>query len=333
MATPIAVRNYSSTALPTQISTNIDNQLTTTNIPVVSTVGYPPVPFTGCFERNTINQEFVLVTGVPDGFHFIVVRGYDGTPPSQHFAPATFEHCVGAIDYRESNWHNTDTTRDDHLQYVPANGSRPFTAPMLAPAVAANLTGTQGRYVGATIGAPTGTAHSYLVGDWASDFTNHCYWFCIVAGAPGTWTSTNVTPCARMYNNSQSIGGTNVWFQIGSMVQDHAIGGCTIASNAIKLPIGGVWQMSAWITYQNAQNPVAAGRYVCGIYRNGAMVREFNSTSSVTAYMNVGGSDTGSYAVNDLITLWGWQSSGANQASFAGSPYTFLAAQFVSPFS
>jgi hypothetical protein len=333
MATPIAVRNYSSTALPTQISTNIDNQLSTTNIPVQSTAGYPPAPFTGCFERNTPNQEFVLCTGIPDNNHFIVVRGYDGTPPSQHFAPATFEHTVGAIDYREANWHHTDTTRDDHLQYALTSGVRAFTGPTLAPGVGSNLTGTTGRYVGATTGAPTGTARTYLIGDWASDTSSRCFWFCTAGGAPGTWVSTLLTPCARIYNNSQTIGATNAWFQIASMVQDHALGGCTIVSNAIKLPITGIWRMSAWITYQNAQNPVAAGRYVCGIYRNGGLVREFNYTSSVTAYANVGGSDTGQYAANDLVTLYGWQSSGANQASFAGSPYTFLAAQLVSTFS
>jgi hypothetical protein len=332
MATPIAVRNYSSTTLPTQITTNIDNQLSTTNIPVVSTAGYPPTPFTGCFERNTPNQEFVLCTGIPDGYHFIVVRGYDGTPPVQHLAPATFEHCVGAIDYREANWHHTDTTRDDHLQYVPANGSRPFTAPMLAPGVAANLTGTSGRYVGTTHGAPTGTSVSYLVNDYASDPFNHCLWFCTAAGAPGTWTSTNVTPSARMYASAQTVIGASTWVQVVSMVQDHAIGGCTIASNAIKLPISGVWQMSAWITWQTSGNPAAAGRYVAGIFRNGGMVREFNQTTSVSAYVNVGGSDTGQYAANDLITLYGWQSTSL-EGTFAGSPYTFIAAQFVSPLS
>jgi hypothetical protein len=126
-ATPISVRNYSSTSLPTQITTTVDNQLTTTNIPVRATAGYPAAPFTGCFERNTPNQEFVLVTAVPDGNHFTVVRGYDSTPAVQHLAPATFEHCVGAVDYREANWHHTDATRDDHPQYLLTSGLRPST--------------------------------------------------------------------------------------------------------------------------------------------------------------------------------------------------------------
>jgi hypothetical protein len=333
MATPIAVRNYSSTALPTQISTNIDNQLTTTNIPVVSTSGYPPAPFTGCFERNTINQEFVLVTGVPDGFHFIVVRGYDGTPPVQHLAPATFEHCVGAIDYREANWHHTDTTRDDHLQYVPANGSRPFTAPMSAPGVASNLTGTSGRYVGVTHGAPTGTSVTYQVNDYASDPTNHCFWYCTTAGAPGTWTSSLVLPAARLFASAQTVIGVNAYAQVVSLAQDHAVGGCTTASNAIKLPISGIYRVSCAIMWQTSNNPAGAGRYVAAIFRNGAMVRQYNQYTYGSAFAHPGGSDTGQYAANDLITLYGWQGSSGVEGTYAGSPYTYIAVEFVSMLS
>ena len=124
MPTAIAARNFLNTSPPTNLSANIDNQLTTTSIPVNSTAGYPPVPFTGCLERNTSNQEFVLVTNVPDANHFTVVRGYDGTPAVAHLAPATFEHCTGAIDFREANQHHTDTSRDDHGQYMLASGVR-----------------------------------------------------------------------------------------------------------------------------------------------------------------------------------------------------------------
>lgn len=124
MPTAIAARNFLNTSPPTNLTANIDNQLTTTSIPVSSTAGYPTPPFTGCMERNTDNQEFVLVTNTPDGNHFTVVRGYDGTTPVQHLAPATFEHCTGAIDFREANEHHTDSSRDDHPQYMNSSGAR-----------------------------------------------------------------------------------------------------------------------------------------------------------------------------------------------------------------
>jgi hypothetical protein len=223
MATSISARNYSSTTLPTQITTNIDNQTTTNNIPVVSTAGYPPAPFTGCFERNTINQEFCLVTGIPDAYHFTVVRGYDGTPPVQHLAPATFEHCVGAIDYREANWHHTDNTRDDHLQYLLTNGSRPSTGPQAFPAgISTNILSVAGntpgsyvatRYVGGTAGPGPPGAGTYQVGDWALDTINS-RWLCVLAGTPGTWIPETGHVYARVYGPAASTDIVNTTINV-----------------------------------------------------------------------------------------------------------------------
>jgi hypothetical protein len=327
MPTPILVRNYSATSLPTSLTANIDNQLTTTNIPVVSTASFPAAPFTGCFERNTPNQEFVLVSAIPDPNHFTVVRAYDGTSPIAHNAPATFEHTVGAIDYRDANQHHTDTTRDDHLQYALTNGTRAFTGPTLAPAVGANLTATSGRFVGISNGAPT--TGTYLLNDYTADPTNRCMWFCLTAGSPGTWSSTRIKPCARIQATAQTILVPNTWGQITSMAQDHAVGGCTITANSIKLPISGVYRVSCAILYQSSNAPSSAGRYVASVYRNGGQVRQYDQTTSVAAYANPGGSDTGQYAANDVITLWGWQNSPDNAASYASGVYTALAVEFV----
>jgi hypothetical protein len=218
MATTFMARNYSSTSLPTQVSTNIDNQLTTTNIPVQSTAGFPPVPFTGCFERNTPNQEFVLTTGVPDGNHFTVVRGYDGTPPSQHLAPATFEHCVGAIDYREANQHHTNPALDDHIQYLRTDGSRPSTGLQAFPSgistniltVAGDTPGSyvSGRYVGGTAGPGPPGGGVYLVGDWVLDTVN-CRWQCVVAGSPGTWIPEPGHVFARLFGPAAGVDIVN----------------------------------------------------------------------------------------------------------------------------
>jgi hypothetical protein len=205
---PITVRNYSNTTPPTNLTANIDNALTTTNIPVASTAGYPVVPFTGCFERNTNNQEFVLCTNIVDANHFSVVRAYDGTPAVQHLAPATFEHCTGAIDFREANQHHTDITRDDHLQYVLANGSRAITGLQAFNAGISSTTlalaGNPGsniatRYVGGTgpTNGPPG-AGTFVAGDWVND-PSGCRWTCVLAGSPGTWVAEPGHVYARVY--------------------------------------------------------------------------------------------------------------------------------------
>jgi hypothetical protein len=328
MATPILARNYSNTTLPTQLTANIDNQLSTTNIPVASTASYPLAPFTGCFERNTPNQEFVLVTAIPDLNHFTVVRGYDGTPPSQHFAPATFEHAVGSIDYRDANWHHTDTSRDDHLQYALTNGTRAFTGPLTAPAYAASLTGASGRFIGMTNGPPA--AGAYLINDYAADPTNRCFWFCIAGGSPGTWSSSRLKPSARLQATAQTVLAANTWVQM-VLATDHAVGGCTIvAPSSIRVPVAGIYRTSCAILYQTSNNPAGAGRYVAAIYRNGAQVRQYNDTSiGGNAFTQPAGSDTGQYGAGDLITLWGWQNSSGLEGSFGSGVYTNLAVEFV----
>jgi hypothetical protein len=216
MPTGIAVRNFSNTAPVTNLTAPIDNALTTTNIPVTSTAGFPPVPFTGCMDRNTATQEFVLVSSVIDANHFLVIRGYDSTPAVAHNivpAPATFEHCTGAIDFREANQHHTDSTRDDHLQYANLSGVRPFigqqtfNAGINAQTLA--LSGFPGsniatRYVGGTGPTAQGPpgAGTFLVGDWIRDIVG-VVWTCVVAGSPGTW----IPECGRVMHSVKGPGG------------------------------------------------------------------------------------------------------------------------------
>jgi hypothetical protein len=62
-----------------------------------------------------------------------------------------------------------------------------FTGQVTAPELAANLTGTVGRYVGTLTAAPgSGT---YNTGDHGTDPTNLQMWICTAGGSPGSWTS------------------------------------------------------------------------------------------------------------------------------------------------
>lgn len=64
-----------------------------------------------------------------------------------------------------------------------------FTGEVDTQSVSANLTGTQGRFVGvlATAGSPT--SGTYAVGDVTVDSVGRT-WRCSVAGTPGTWLTT-----------------------------------------------------------------------------------------------------------------------------------------------
>lgn len=129
MAVPILARSFSNTATPTSLVVSMGSNDATATLQNVS--NWPNAPFTICAERNTINQEFMLVTGyVPSGIGqapsktptttnaVYVTRGYNGTAGISHQSAVTVEHCTGAIDYQEANAHHTDQTRDDHGQYL-----------------------------------------------------------------------------------------------------------------------------------------------------------------------------------------------------------------------
>ena len=94
----IIQRNFNDTALATTLTSNITN--TATSLPVVNTAGYPTPPFTLGLDRGTVNQEVCLCTAVPDGSHFTVTRGFDGTTAVAHSGTTgTVEHCTTSLDF------------------------------------------------------------------------------------------------------------------------------------------------------------------------------------------------------------------------------------------
>lgn len=97
----MARRYYSSTAVATTLSGNINNS--TTSITVTALTGYPAqTPFTAIIDPDTASEEVVEVTGV-SGTTLTVTRGVDGTTASSHNAGAVFRHGVSARDFDEAN--------------------------------------------------------------------------------------------------------------------------------------------------------------------------------------------------------------------------------------
>lgn len=97
----MARRYYSSTAVATTLSGNINNS--TTSITVAALSGYPAqTPFTAIIDPDTASEEVVEVTNV-SGTTLTVTRGVDGTTASSHNAGAVFRHGVSARDFDEAN--------------------------------------------------------------------------------------------------------------------------------------------------------------------------------------------------------------------------------------
>lgn len=97
----MARRYYSSTAVATTLSGNINNS--TTSITVAALSGYPAqTPFTAIIDPDTASEEVVEVSNV-SGTTLTVTRGVDGTTASSHNAGAVFRHGVSARDFDEAN--------------------------------------------------------------------------------------------------------------------------------------------------------------------------------------------------------------------------------------
>ena len=97
----MARRYYSSTAVGTTLSGNINNS--TTSITVTALSGYPAqTPWTAIIDQDTASEEVVTVTNV-SGTTLTVTRGVDGTSAVSHNAGAVFRHGVSARDFDEAN--------------------------------------------------------------------------------------------------------------------------------------------------------------------------------------------------------------------------------------
>lgn len=98
----MTLRNYSSTAAETTLSSGVD--ASTTTLLVSATTGFPSVPFILAVDAGAAAQELVLVTNVA-GTTLTVTRAYDSTVASSHDTGAVVAHSHAAIDFREANVH------------------------------------------------------------------------------------------------------------------------------------------------------------------------------------------------------------------------------------
>lgn len=103
----MSVRNFSSTAAETTLSSGVDGS--TTTLQVSATTGFPTVPFILAIDAGAAAQELVLVTNVA-GTTLTVTRAYDSTVASAHSTGAAVVHSHGAIDFREANSHVNATS-------------------------------------------------------------------------------------------------------------------------------------------------------------------------------------------------------------------------------
>lgn len=120
---PFPRREFSGNAVPTTVTSAIDNAALTINI--ASATGWPTGatgPFIVTIDQGLATEEKIevanrtglVLTATPTG------RGHDNTAAVGHGPGAPIEHTMAARDLSEANAHAADQTRDDHPQYFNA---------------------------------------------------------------------------------------------------------------------------------------------------------------------------------------------------------------------
>ena len=100
-------RNFSATAIETTLVNSISSASTgdtTTSVSVVSTSGYPAVPFTIILAPDTNKEEVVTCISVV-GTTLQIIRGQDGTQAVSHTAGTSVRHGISGRDFREEQTH------------------------------------------------------------------------------------------------------------------------------------------------------------------------------------------------------------------------------------
>jgi hypothetical protein len=89
-------------------------------------------PFVIVVDPNTTIEEKILCATQTSGTVTVASggRGFDNTVPTGHAAGAVVEHCAAALELDDDNDHIYTVGRDDHTQYAPVTGARPFTGPV-----------------------------------------------------------------------------------------------------------------------------------------------------------------------------------------------------------
>jgi hypothetical protein len=120
-------KNFSN-ARPTTLLAAVDNQTSTTTLPVnAPSDAWPAPPYTITIDRGYAYQEVCLVTAATPAGHptsLTATRNFDGNGIFPHGGDAVVEISATAGDWKAFNLHNVDQTRDDHPSLMKTDGTR-----------------------------------------------------------------------------------------------------------------------------------------------------------------------------------------------------------------
>lgn len=298
------------------------------------------------------NDEKILITswaaGTATPSSSPLGRGWDGTSPIAHSIGELVKLVPDATSIQDFSDHVYKTTRDDHGQYARTDGTRAITGVQTfsaglsvatgnltvatgtaalqavtatsvtaSGALSAALSGTAGRYAGATNGAPV--SGTYNTGDVLSDPTNLEWWVCTSGGTPGTWSRLGVV--ARAPISSQSVVVSQTAMAFGSATFDTA-GGFGASNYTCK--IAGFYVVSLQVALGSI--PGGNGPTLV-LTKNGTTYSQtewLNTAASAQTGMALEVTDRIQLAANDTVGLTIGNATSGNAGGTQGGSQSYL---------
>lgn len=147
---------YSNIAVPTTLSGNISNSVTTCT--VASTTGWPSsTPYIVALDFGTASEELVRVTANAAGT-LTIVRAYGGTSATSHTTGAVVRHVYNAQDATDFRTHEQATSGAHGIagSFVGTTDSQTLTNKTLtAPVINNGTFSAGGSFAGTFAGTPT----------------------------------------------------------------------------------------------------------------------------------------------------------------------------------